>query len=58
MLRAVKTQGPDEKALAEYKKLKEMLGINPTLEKLILLKINNELNINDIHILIVGSTTF
>jgi len=32
MLRAVKTQGPDEKALAEYKKLKEMLGINPTLE--------------------------
>ncbi|ABN54357.1 MAG TPA: SAM-dependent methyltransferase [Hungateiclostridium thermocellum] len=38
MLRAVKTQGPDEKALAEYKKLKEMLGINPTLEKLIYLK--------------------
>jgi len=27
MLRAVKTQGPDEKALAEYKKLKEMLGL-------------------------------
>lgn len=38
MLRAIKTQAPDSRALAEYKKLKEMLGINPTLEKLIYLK--------------------
>ncbi|HOM01988.1 MAG TPA: SAM-dependent methyltransferase [Acetivibrio sp.] len=38
MLRAIKTQAPDSRALAEYKKLKEMLGISPTLEKLIFLK--------------------
>ncbi|HHV28840.1 MAG TPA: SAM-dependent methyltransferase [Clostridium sp.] len=38
MLRAIKTQPSDSRALAEYKKLKEILGINPTLEKLIYLK--------------------
>ncbi len=38
MLRAIKTQPFDSRALAEYKKLKEILGINPTLEKLIYLK--------------------
>lgn len=38
MIRAIKTRPSDNKALAEFGKLKEILEINPTLEKLIYLK--------------------
>lgn len=38
MLRAIKTQPSDNKSLSDYKELKKILGINPTLEKLIYFK--------------------
>ena len=35
MIRAIKTQSPDPKVLDRYRELKRLLGINPTLEKLL-----------------------